>query len=394
MELGTDQLTAIEMTNEWFYNMDYNLFIIAGYAGTGKSTVLRTVLENIGIPIYKIAFGTYTGKAAVILRKHGFNAFTLHKLLYRTFVDPVTKRPFFAVKKYLPKNIELLVIDEVGMVPDKMIQDALTFGIPVIGLGDPGQLSPIYGKNSFITKPNTFLKQVFRQAEGSSLLTLATDLRNQEKIYEKKYGLDVKIIPFSEFHISMAEDYNQILCSMNRTKKLMNILYRKHMKIEETYPILGEKLICLLNNFKEPLGVFAEVDIHLVNGLMGFCNIPCESLDSKVCNLGIYPDFIPSWKHKYTKLLTSSYHFLSYDGEVDENDLAEIRDENGKIINRFDFGYAITTHKSQGSEWDNVIVLDDCFYNDDDNYYRWLYTSVTRARKKVLLVKDVTVPKL
>lgn len=391
MNYGKDQIIAIRMAKDWFNSLRSKIFVIGGFAGTGKSTVLKQVLYDLGIPMYKVAFATYTGKAAIVLRRLGYNAYTLHKLLYNIHYNQFGK-PYFKLKKNLPSNIELLVIDELGMVPDSIINDALSFGIPILGLGDPGQLPPIYGDNSFIKNANVFLSEVFRQQSGSSLLELATDIRMGINPFNKKYNNDVAILEGKEFNPKMMLQFDQILCSKNDTKMQLNMLYRNtKFSKPEVLPMQGEKLICLENNFKTPIASMNNVDIFLVNGLIGFSDNEAIPLTDKSFIIYFSPEFLPM---TCASILASPKIFYNYYDAVSKKyaDLElDMADDEGRIINKLDFGYVITTHKSQGSEWNNVLVLDDCFYNDEENYIRWLYTSVTRAKTKVTIIKNVNI---
>jgi len=395
MDYGRDQQLAIRQAGDWAQTLYKNIFVIGGFAGTGKSTVLSQVLLNMRIGMYKVAFATYTGKAAIVLRQKGLNAFTLHKLLYNIYIGPSNK-PIFKLKNRLPSNIELIVIDEFGMVPDKIIRDAASFGIPILGLGDPGQLPPIYGENSYMKNADVFLSEVFRQKGDSSLLQLATDIRNGENIYRKKYNSDVKIIEYDKFELEDMLEYKQVLCGTNATRTFLNMEYRKIKEYDKSVlPLAGEKLMCLVNNFKEPLTSSdrsGDVELYLVNGLSGYSHVDAWGVSSKVAYTYFRPDFlnISSSVAMNTKPFYDYYDIVADDLETANDDMLQY-DDSGKIINRFDFGYAITTHKSQGSEWDSILVMDDCRFFDKENYVRWLYTSVTRAKKTVTIVKNVKI---
>lgn len=393
MNFGRDQLAAIEKTTNWYNTAELfrkPIFVIGGYAGTGKSTVLRQVLTNMGIPLYKIAYVTYTGKAAVVLRQKGLPAYTIHRLIYNVSTSSTTGKPLFRKKPRLPSNIELICIDELGMVPQPILEDIISYGIPILGLGDPGQLPPVFGENAYISNPDTFLTEVFRQSGDSDLLTLATDIRNGIDVYNKKYASDVSIFgPGNSFDYNRMVEFDQILCSRNANKMMINVNYRDMLKINTPLPIAGEKVICGMNNFGESYS-YGDVDVCLVNGLTGITTTDAIEVDNNVVYFKFQPDKmnmqIPVYAKKQTFLDNyEDFSDKSYVEDVQQQFHMELYD--GKPVNVFDYAYAITTHKSQGSEWDNVLVFDDCFYHDAKNYGRWLYTSVTRAKKKVTIVK-------
>lgn len=391
LKFGKDQINAINSAGMWYSSggfLQKPIFVIAGYAGTGKSTVLSQVLMNMGIPNYKIAYVTYTGKAAVVLRQKGLSAYTIHKLIYNVSISKTTGEPIFRKKPKLPSNIELICIDELGMVPQKIMEDILSFGIPILGLGDPGQLPPIYGENEFISNPDVFLTEVFRQKGDSDLLTLATDIRNGVDVYNTSYPNGGVEIYSGEFDHSRMNQYDQILCSKNINRTNININFRNMMRINTPLPIAGEKVICGLNNFSECYP-YKDIDVCLVNGLMGITTTDAIEIDNDVIYFKFQPDKmniqIPVYAKKQPFLDNYEDFGNSVSATGDEQFKVSLYED--RIVNVFDYAYAITTHKSQGSEWDNVLVYDDCFYHDDKNYGRWLYTSVTRAKKSVTIVK-------
>lgn len=389
MMFGRDQQQAIVMATDWLRtkSMHVPVFVVGGYAGTGKSTVLKQVLANMGIPMYKVAFATYTGKAAVVLRQKGMNAYTLHKLVYNVSVGS-SGTPIFRKKPRLPGNIELICIDELGMVPQEIMDDLVSYGIPILGLGDPGQLPPIYGENKYITNPDVFLFEVFRQSSDSSLLQIATDIRSGVDPFTQKYSSDVTIVPLSKFDSTTLLDYDQILCSTNKNKTVLNVKCRSLRNMAKPLPFAGEKIICGLNNFKDIIP-YDGVDMYLVNGLTGISTSDALEVTDDVIYLRFKPDCM---NHDIPIYCRRSQFMENYEDLGIKNDEAShkqvVEFYDNKVINSFNYGYAITTHKSQGSEWGNVLVYDDCFYKDEANYRRWLYTSVTRARQKVTIIRS------
>lgn len=394
IHFGNDQLRAIKMAREWFKTGDFirnPIFVIGGYAGTGKSTVLNQVLCELNIPNYKVAYVTYTGKAAVVLRKKGLNAITIHKLIYQTMKTTSSGKPSFKLKRHIPPNIELICIDELGMVPNNMMLDLLKFNVPILGLGDPGQLSPIYGENFFIRNADVFLTEVFRQSGDSSLLKAATDIRNDIDIYTQKYSDDVKIFNITNFKGNIL-DYDQILCSANKNRRTINVKCRELMKIKSKIPIKGEKVICQMNNFNESYSYKGtSIEVCLVNGLTGILLTDSVEISDGVIFFMFGPDGMPGLSIPViARKDTFEDNYEDWDIVKDKRKQGlELKFYADKIVNDFDFGYCITCHKSQGSEWENVLVYDDCFYHNKDDYKRWLYTAVTRAKKQVTIVKDL-----
>ena len=360
-----------------------------GLRGTGKSTVLNQVLLELNIPNYKVAYVTYTGKAAVVLRKKGLNAITIHKLIYQTMKTGSNGKPLFKLKRHIPPNIELICIDELGMVPNNMMLDLLKFNVPILGLGDPGQLPPVFGNNLFIEDGDVFLTEVFRQSSDSSLLKAATDIRNGINIYTQKYNDDVKIFNSTNFRGNIL-DYDQILCSSNKNRRDINVKCREIMGIKTKIPIKGEKVICQMNNFNESYSYKgSSIEVCLVNGLTGVLLTDSVEVDDNVLFFMFGPDGMPGLSIPVLARKDSfedNYENWEFVRNKRKQGL-ELKFYADKIVNDFDFGYCITVHKSQGSEWNSVLVYDDCFYHTKSDYDRWLYTAVTRAKKDITVVK-------
>lgn len=393
IEFDSDQKNAIAAAEYWYmnccnYKKGKSIFVLSGYAGTGKSTILSFILARIGIPLYKVAFVTFTGKAANVLRQKKLNAFTIHSFIYNVGVTP-TGQIFFRKKPKLPSNIELICIDEVGMVPNEIMHDILSYDVPVLCMGDGCQLPPIFGENEFISNPDAILSTVHRQKSDSSLLQLATDIRNGVNIYTQKYNDDVQIIPASKFNFNNILNYDQILCSTNANRYSLNVLARKLLKRKSIFPEAGEKIICEKNNFKDFIKI-DNIQVFLVNGLTGINIIDSANVNDDIILLRFRPDTCYQDMSVYAK---KNNFACIYDNTINsahsdatDSDVLKFY-EDGSVINEFTYGYAITTHKSQGSEWPSVLVYDDCFFKNDLNYMRWLYTSVTRAKEKVTIIQ-------
>lgn len=382
---GEEQLLAIRLAAQWISSLSKMIFVIGGFAGTGKSSVLNQILANMGIPMYKVAFVTYTGKAAVVLRQKGLNAITIHKLIYNVSMGSSGKLSF-RKKPRLPSNIELICIDELGMVPNEIMDDLLSYGVPILALGDPGQLPPIFGENKYIVQPDVFLSTVYRNA--GDVLRMATYIRNGEDAYNQTYGDDVKIYPFSKFDINLLLTYDQILCSTNANKTILNVKCRELLKFNTPLPQANEKVICVMNNFKDVIP-YEGVDMFLVNGLTGITTTEAKQIDENVIYFRFKPDCMNHDIPIYAKKSLFMENYDTFGVKTEDASQTQIMEfYQGKVVNSFNYGYAITTHKSQGSEWNNILVYDDCFYNDDANYRRWLYTSVTRAKKTVSIIRS------
>jgi exodeoxyribonuclease-5 len=396
INFGEEQLYAIHTATNWIrtpYKQRAPIFVIAGYAGTGKSTILSTILAYMHIPLYKVAFATFTGKAAVVLRQRGLNAYTIHKLIYNTNMSK-NGIPIFKRKARLPPSIELIAIDEIGMVPQSVLDDLLSFKVPTIGLGDPGQLPPIFGENTYIRNHNCMLTKVYRQALESGVLRFATDIRNGIFNTNKDYGSDVRFISMNKLRTDDLLRCDQIICATNANKIHINVAVRNALQRKTMFPEVGDKVICTVNNFKEIVACYDDLEIFLVNGLMGKTIFDSYKVFDNVLWLQFSIDGMgDTMAQIYCKMdkFQGNYDTVG-DISVAEGDEPSKKEFyeffNDRSIHAMDYGYAITCHKSQGSQFDNVLVYDDCFYNNTEQYLRWMYTAVTRASKTITVVTE------
>lgn len=368
--------------------------VIGGYAGTGKSTLVKFIIDALDVDKDKVAYATYTGKAAEVLRKKGNdNAMTLHRLLYDSIPRPGGG---FIRKPKAGLDYTIVVVDEVSMVPKSMIDMLMRHKVYVLFLGDPFQL-PQIDKNEghdLLDKPHIFLDEVMRQAAESEIIQLTMKIRNNEEIDFFK-GREVIVVPKAELvtgHLTWAD---QIICGTNATRISLNNQMRNLLGFRGL-PQNGERMICLRNYWDDTSD---NGEAALVNGMTGIIQNPFESFR-------IAPSFVKMKNHKMDTIMGE---FITDDGntfssvEMDRHmietgekcidwresyALGKLIPKIGDIVPReFAFGYAITCHKSQGSEWDKVLVIEERFPFDKKEHARWLYTACTRASEKLVLVR-------
>lgn len=367
--------------------------VISGYAGTGKSTLVKYAIEALNVEPKKVAYATFTGKAAEVLRKKGNeNACTLHKLLYDSI--PLPGGGFFRKPK-AKLEVEIIVVDEVSMVPKSMIDMLLGYKVYIIFLGDPFQLPQIdkNEENSLLLSPHIFLDEIMRQAEDSEIIQLTLKIRQGEDL-KPFQGKEVQILPKKTLSTGMMTWADQIIVGTNNTRHYINSQMREMLGFSGL-PQDGEKMICLRNYWN----CCNEEGDALVNGTTGIIKNPCESFRR-------IPPFI---KNDRRDLPTIIGNFIPEDGqdfgsiEMDKDmimkgqkcidwrvayQLGKMKNKIGDIVPKeFAFAYAITCHKSQGSEWSKVLVLEEPFPYDKTEHARWLYTACTRASEKLVLVR-------
>ena len=394
MELTEKQEKGLE-TILTRYNLGLKYTTISGYAGTGKSTLVKFAIAALGVREDRVAYATFTGKAAEVLRKKGnTGACTLHKLLYDHFPKPGGG---FIRKPKTSLDYDVVVVDEVSMAPKSMIDMLLSHRVYVIFLGDPFQLPQINKDEShdILENAHIFLDEVMRQAAESEIIQISMKIRNGEPIDFMK-GKEVIIIPKSELvegHLTWAD---QILCGTNATRENINRQMREIYGFSGL-PQDGEKMICLRNYWDD----CADNGDALVNGTTGILRNPFETFR-------MIPNYIPIDNHRMDVIQGD---FVTSDGstfnsvEMDKKflidgvkcitdgkilfRLGKLKNKIGDIVPReFAFGYAITTHKAQGSEWDKVLVIEEKFPFSKEEHARWLYTAVTRASERLVLVRS------
>lgn len=346
----------------------------------------------LGIPFNDVIFATLTAKAALVLRLKGNPANTIHRTFYSVYKS---KNSFnFSLKKRIASNIKLIVIDESSMINDAMLNDIKSFGIPIILLGDPGQLPPIFGVNSYMGNEanlDVFLTQVMRQDDSSGILDLAMKVRNGEPLDFGQYKAST-VTSFSR----IADDihkYDVVLCYSNKNRRLLNKMIRDKLGYTSIYPSKGEKVLCMMNNYNYELN-YNDVPIYIINGLMGYVNEDaCKSNreDMSLIDLKFTPYFLQDLHDPNMSLNTVCFREIFEQYEKDPSKEAFISelydntleaDELGDIA-MIDYGYAFTVHKGQGSEYEHPLLVVDIKGKSPEFYNRWMYSGITRSQKAV-----------
>lgn len=387
--LTNEQQSLVQDCYDWFYNKNDLIFEFAGGPGTGKSFVLDFIIKYLGINRENIAPMAYTGAAAVNMRTKGLlNAGTIHSWIYHTTVSPkIDKTGNYVMDDYFNrpkegldfvpkiklKNIKLIIIDEAYMVPFEMKKDIERFGIKIIACGDWNQLPPINSKPAYLANRNVhLLTKTMRQAEGSNIVRLAYSVLNGYPVSNGYYG-DVLVINEEELSNQMIMSSDVIICSKNSTREYYNNKVRKLYGFTGKTPQYGERVICRSNNKYEIVD-----DINLANGLIGsVVNFPDVSgFDGKTFELSFQPDLLSrpfniKACYKYFIATHQQKEALKYDKYLEGE--------------KFEFGYCITSHLSQGSQFNNVIVIEEPMMGNINN--RLSYVAITRAKQRLIYVK-------
>lgn len=436
--LTNQQEEARKKIIEWYSSIatsNKQVFVLSGYAGVGKTFLINQIIDDLGLLPQQVAYGTPTGKAASVLIQKGRDAATIHRLIYtpvdeeyetKVGGDVIKSHRVKFVKKDSIPNYKLIILDEVSMVDETMMKDLISFAIPILATGDPGQLPPIQGRNPLMENPDYFLTEIVRQAEGDPIVKLATQVRNGEGIRYGNYGsvlvLDKSTLPQPMLQ-SLLLKADQIICGTNSTRIHLNNEVRRYRGIDilkDKYPMDGEKVICTVNNWEVYLDEMQNY--NLVNGTIGV--VSDVDVQDKILNIGTLSfkaDFLADenpvseilfdsgiflndeytfdMHQKALVLPNNKYRLKKYFSKKGENESHEdfqkrirqmIIDSKESLdeqqINRFDYAYAISCHKAQGSEFDKVVVFDESHIFGESSE-KWLYTAITRAKKKLVIIR-------
>lgn len=357
---------------------------IGGYAGTGKTTLIAVLRKRIAKlrKGMKVGFVSYTGKAARVLRNKLKEAKvllsddtvgTIHSLIYSPVVNE--KEEIIGWKQKEKIDRDLIIIDEASMVDEIIWLHLLSYNVPIIVVGDHGQLPPISGSFHLIVDPQLELVEIHRQAKENPIIALSIQARQNGYIRPGIYGNYVRKFSKEDSDVQetvsdLLSNYSPdtlILCGYNRTRKKLNLHIRNTLGFTSPLPQVGDRVICLRNNHEK----------HIFNGMTGtILKITDESTQWYKTQIqmdgedGIY------------KGLISKDQFMS-------DSALNFTDKRSRIIagDLFDFGYALTVHKAQGSQAKRVILFEERFSKmDDEAWRRWLYTAVTRAEEELYII--------
>ena len=373
IQLESHQADAVSMIKEWFKRKKEKTFVLAGLAGTGKTTIVRYFMDELKLHPDDVAFVAFTGKAALVLTSMGTPATTIHKLIYKCEEQPDGSLKFIK-NKQLVSNLKLIVCDEASMVSSDIQEDLESYGIPVIYIGDHGQLPPVQGESKLMLNPNIKLEKIHRQAEGNPIIWLAKLARLGAKIPYKTYGDHVTKMSMKDVTPSLLTSVEQVLCGRNATRNKLNLRIRGCLGKATAKVTVGDRVICLRNNWQE----------GYINGMTGVVNRIAEFDKSRI-------KLEDSWRYH---LGQQAFDVTTdYDGQMLQNipfDMGVFTqqvppDMKNRCIEPFDFAYAITVHKSQGSQYSTAMVIEE-FLGDHGLHKRWLYTAITRAAHGLILV--------
>lgn len=369
------QDAAISAVSAWLQDEHrQQVFRLFGYAGSGKTTLAKHLAEDVD---GEVLYACFTGKASLVLRKKGcFGASTIHALIYKPVQDEDTGVVTFELNPDSPlATAALLVIDEVSMVGEDLALDLLSFGVPILVLGDPAQLPPVKGEGYFINaKPDVMLTEVHRQAAENPIIRMSMDVRQGRPLVPGLYG-ESRVVARADIGKDELREIvrtaDQVLCGLNKTRQNFNARIRaingQAGRPEPWMPVRGDRLVCLKNNRTKGLlngGLWDVVKVaRKPRSLHGVFAMEVKSVDEpQMANVEVE---VPG------------EFFLGLENDMDWKVL--------RGFDQFTYGGCLTVHKAQGSQYDHVLLFDESStFREDARKHR--YTGLTRAAEKVTIV--------
>ena len=367
-DLSAEQQAVADGVEAWLASGLRGWRLLTGPAGTGKTFVASRLGEG-----KRTLFCAMTGKAAGVLRSNGVDATTLHKAIYapdEVMVDGKWQTRFVPREGALD-GVDLVVLDECSMATAQVATDLLSFGVPVLVLGDPAQLPPVGGPGYFDQRQADWsLTEIRRQALESGITRLATDVREGRGVGPPaSYAPECAVISVEEASDNeerLLEWCDVVIVGTHRTRHHINGVLRAGAGITSALPVKGEQLLCLQNDHRRGLlnGDLWHVESDAqITGLETFDVLVRSDAGDRL--------MLSCWRHEF-------------EGRSAELDAMSWRRKSEHA--RFTFGYAITCHKAQGSGFNRVLVWDEG-YAFRENADRWRYTAITRAAKQLVYVR-------
>jgi exodeoxyribonuclease-5 len=426
------QATAIREIKDWFLHRtaEQQVFRVFGYAGSGKTTLTKHAIDELGLDTMTkdadgvasasdgVLYGAFTGKAALVMTRNGTPASTIHSLIYRVSeatpdeiervkieiadikakvptldpavrlfeearlrslelrLDDIHKPRFVFNEQSIVRDAALIVLDEVSMVGDDMARDLLAYGKPILVLGDPGQLPPIKGEGAFTkAAPDVMLTEIHRQAGESAIIRLATMAREGLPIPYGEHDAYVWKMPRASVAAEQMLRGGQVICGRNATRVQLNNAMKRAAGFDTVYPTgrngngAREKIICLKNRH----------DLGIVNGM--FLELSDVRDENAVC---LSATIRTEDGDQVGPMASGAGRYFIYKGHFDDHVVRDPYRERRdhwvkKGLIEAVWGYAITCHKAQGSQYPTIVVYDDGLGRTAEDRARWLYTAITRA---------------
>ena len=440
----------LESIVDFLYTPDKNvLYLLKGYAGTGKSTLIGHLVKLISMANYKAVLMAPTGRAAKVIANYsGKKAFTIHKQIYFTKAEKGSGVQF--VLKPNKYSNTLFIVDEASMIGDdrqsaklfengSLLDDLMQYvdagtNCKLLLVGDPAQLPPVhltispaldgdYLENKFNKEVTEWeLKEVVRQQKDSGILSNATQLRlqmNEEHLdsflFDLSIANDVQRLQDGNEILELLDDALRnggleetvFIVRSNKRANLYNQQIRGRILFLEADLSVGDQLMVVKNNYfwlkpESDPGFIANGDLVKVLRILSHHELYNFKFAKVEVQLVDYPDEKPFETVVLLDTLSSESPSLTYEEgnqlyqsvQEDYQHLSSkykrfLAVKNNPYFNALQvkYSYAITCHKSQGGQWKNVFIEQPYLPDGPDlSYFRWLYTALTRAQTNLYLV--------
>lgn len=418
-QLAAQQLAGIEKIKIWHEAASRdgwggNVLRLFGYAGTGKTTMAKEIPNALGLN--RVAYGTYTGKAAHVLRSKGAEPVsTIHSAIYMPTTSEEAKQALAVarveldamafemltpdqearkarLKLLMPTleanarrmsweldpfcdwaSMELIILDEVSMVNAKLATDVESLGVPIIVLGDPAQLPPVEGGGYYTNAtPDHLLTDVHRQALENPVLALATRVRDS-----RDASLGLTADDFTPVSVRHAMEHDQVLVWSNKRRWALITAMRQLLGYPVGVPVAGDRIMCLTNN--KDLAVFNGQQFDVLASAEGRLG-PTLTVRTEEDAERQIPCFADGFMGREMQ-------------DSAKNSGAGLKGSRMLAT----FAQAITVHKAQGSEWGSVYVANETPAMMSmtarrsgqtaaiEQGRRWMYTAATRASQTLTI---------
>lgn len=356
-QLDPSQQSALDAIYDWLADdAGEQIFVLAGLAGTGKTTVMRHLGRELILRAVAAVFLAPTNKAAAVLRSKGVEARTIHSTFYRPVEqDGADAPPVFEFFPDVVRSLDLVVIDEASMVDSDIMDDLRSTGVPILLVGDHGQLPPVKGDPKLMRNPTVVLSQIHRQGDGNPIIDFAHHVREGHSPFDYEFTTpDLQIYRSS---MPAVPEVDVWLCWTNATRIGLNA---------SMLQALG--------------GRPPQIQVQLRS------NIP----HAGIYNGEVYTVDVVSWGVQGMPeevRFPSGFRTKCHPGQWNRPQPLPFRSDSRAHL---DYGWAITVHSSQGSEWGRVAVIDEAPFEHAE---RWRYTAATRASKQLYWIALEALPR-
>lgn len=382
--LSDDQKLVYDEMHEWAKSPS-SILTVGGFAGTGKTTLLAKLIQDLGESRFMCA--TFTGRAANILaQKIGVSSVTtIHSAIYRPTEAPDGTTKFEKKAYHEVGSSKIFVIDEASMIGASLYSDIESFGMPILAVGDHGQLPPIEGPSVLMASPMLRLEKIHRQAEGSPIIRLSKTIRETGRV-PMPPPKGIRFISMNMFKEEMRErtpsmtteqmhDF-AVLCYKNVTRNKVNQIVREARfgACDVSMPMPGDLMVCLRNMPPVYNGMRGTLEA-IKRGKGPVDEVKVSFPDDGIIHIG--PAVRAQFGHSKT---------FSSAADLREVGIKSVHRDVRELGSYYDYGYCLTTHKAQGSSFKTVYWIRERSHADEETYRRWMYTSATRASEELVVV--------